>query len=191
MNQEDNKIHTTNETVSPANDVAGKAKTGSPASRRRVLLLAFVAAVSFMVFYYPTSRTNDSIEPPVDLAEARQQTISFQRTSDYEGGIALWENFLNQDRTPEEQAEAYQQIASFYLNQQDYQSALDNYRKAEDLNPESKYGLALATAKTALHMNDKATAREYYQKAIEALDQSDPLYDANKASLEQKVQELQ
>ena len=175
----------------------GKQKQTNPIKFHisRTLSVELIAGLAVILIigaaiYFNAPKKEITQQQPV-IQEIDQKNNQARRTGNYDAGISAWEEYLKEDRTPEERYRAYQEIASFYVNKKDLQSALDNYRKAESINPTISYGLALAIATTTEKMNDKNTAREYYQKAISVLDMNDPLYDANKASLEQKVQSLQ
>lgn len=151
--------------------------------------LACLLAGSGIAYISFKSKSQMPAVSPTELV--RKETTSLVANKDYDGALAVWNEFLATNPPAEDQAEAYQEIAAIQQNKQDLPAALAAYRQAETASEQPSLNTVLHVAALSEDKGDKVTAREYYQKAIGLLDPASPMYQTEKNDFEEKVRELQ
>lgn len=168
-------------------------KFNTLSSKKKFSVLAVLSAALLLgvIAFYSFSRNNQPGSQDSPLVQTRNQTAALAGGRQYDEAIAAWERFLATNPSPAEQSEAYQQIATINQNKQDPVAALAAYRRAEEVSGQTSLNATLNIAGLSETAGDIATAREYYQKAIGLLDPVSPLYESDKADIEEKVRSLQ
>lgn len=131
----------------------------------------------------------DPVKPdPIIDAYARADELAF--AGKYDEAQALLAQAVNAAVNPTDKARYILNRATLAYNQQKYQEALDFAKEAEKVSASSL--TAQQIAENAEALGDKATARDYYQKAI---DRYDPALKAQDAVILQeyadKIKRLQ
>jgi tetratricopeptide (TPR) repeat protein len=81
--------------------------------------------------------------------------------------------FDNHNLSDEDKYNLYMQQGSVYESQQNYESAMESYRKAEAIRED--VGVVYAIANVAQLMGNKELAAEYFRKAIPLIPENDPM----------------
>jgi tetratricopeptide (TPR) repeat protein len=76
----------------------------------------------------------------------------------------------------------YIQQGSVYESQQNYEAAMESYRKAEAIQED--VGIVYAIANVAQVMGDKELAARYFRKAIPLISEDDPMKEQRKLDFE-------
>jgi tetratricopeptide (TPR) repeat protein len=95
---------------------------------------------------------------------------------------------LAQNPADEAKYELYVQQGVNYQNEGKNAEALAEYRKAEAVRLD--FRLARLIGDVAVILDNKALAIEYYKKAIPLIDPDNPIKDAEKQTLEEKIKAL-
>ncbi len=113
----------------------------------------------------------------------------YSSTGQYDQGISALKSFIGHTRNHKAQARAYQDLATIEINKGDTKTAYQDLQQSASL-ASPNFNLLLLLGDTAKQLNDKTAAAGYYQQALNALNPSDPLYQADKAGLENQITQL-
>lgn len=185
MDDQDN-TKTTTEPGLPADKTAETAK-------KRLVIAAVILAVTLLGAGLALSfrKDNRPADQPVSgFRQVEVQSDGLVRQAKFSDALAMWNRFLAGNPSREEQVSAYRQIAAIHQNNKDLPAAIAAYRKAEELAGQPTLALTLQIASLSERAGDKATAADYYQRAIALLDPEDPMFNADKKDLENKVRSL-
>jgi len=168
-------------------------KVGSHLRKKKIIgVVAVILLLSVFGSLYLIGAFDEPKSEETILNENIEQNSRLVGQGNYDQAIVAWNDFIEDNSSLRAKAHAYKEIASIHINKdQNYQAALESYKQAEQLEIEPDYGLLLGIASLAEQMGDKTMAREYYAKAIGALNPDDPLYEVDKNGLEKKVKSLQ
>lgn len=148
-----------------------------------------IGASVFAYFYFtkkPVEVTDSGYQYEVYLDNAKQLSTKGK----YGEAEGLLEYMLTKETHTGRRIEIYRNIGLAQVNGKKYDEAIQSFREVEKLEGEPSTATISAIAITAEQMGDKQLAIEYYQKRIEKLDTSSPIYEDTKLDYEGKIQEL-
>ena len=186
--------HQAKESAVPTNLVA-KSSVGNRSlvsKKALILMVAGFLLVGASVFAYfrltkqPEVATDSSYKYEVYLDNAKQMSIKGK----YGEAEGLLEYMLTKENHTGRRIEIYRNIGLAQVNGKKYDEAIQSFREVEKLEGGPSLATISAIAITAEKKGDKQLAIEYYQKQIEKLDTSDPVYEDTKLDYEDKIKEL-
>ncbi len=152
-----------------------------------VLCIILIGAI----LAYGSSRTQKQTEQQIaGFDETFQNSEVLLSNKNYDEALQVWRTFIEHQTDPEEESKGHLGLASVYMNKQDYAAALASYQRSEQLSAQPKQSIYNGVITIASINNNKTLEIEYNRKAIEALDKNHPLYEADKASYERRIEEL-
>lgn len=110
----------------------------------------------------------------------------------YDTAISALNAYLKKDPPKEYQQRAYAQLGAAYANQGKFKEARDNYVKAQEIAGKPQLNTVLGIAYMSQALNDKDTAIENFNKAIELTEKSkDPSAAQDIASYKNMIKQMQ
>ena len=157
--------------------------------RSKILALIIVvlaaAAVTGYVFYKNQTKSNIVLPPHLT---ASQQSDYLAYKGDYRGAQKITARQVAEASSATAKAGLYLQQATTALNAKNYADAKKYAQSAESLQPNDNTASLLGYI--AAQTGDKATAKQYYQKAIDRLDKNADSYNASRQDYQTRLQEL-
>lgn len=178
-------------TQTDSNESSPQATRRKATIKKKIILVvaALVVAVALLSFTVRNS-TDKSTTQDISFEQATEQTDIMLNQHKYDEALAEWDKFMERHADPEDQAKAHLGKALAYMNKQDFTAALEHYKKAEQLSSKPNQGINSGIINIAIITGDKDLEREYTLKAIDMLDPNHPLYEADKAGYERRIEEL-
>lgn len=166
-----------------------------------VVLIGVSAGAAIWWSNYQVAKTNDSSKngDGGNNGPSGFQTPSAEKTADsadqlaYEGdvqgGVQKLDDAIKNTTDNQELFTFYSRKATLLLNNNQLSDALEAAKKAYDLIPGSEAGALVG--QIAQQMGNKTTAVDYYQKAIEHIDPTDPYAKSDKTYYQSIITDIQ
>lgn len=158
--------------------------------RRKVLIVFGIVAVILVVGvglgvrWWLQQRDYEQQAGTDAIVEVMEDSQNYMFAGDFDQAHDVVNKALDNPRLSDQaKIDLYLQQGATYESQENYSSAMESYRRAETLAPDS-YGIILSIANLATLMDNKELAIEYYKKAIPLLPEDDPMREANRKYLE-------
>ena len=150
-----------------------------------IAVLVAIAAIAGFLLY--KNHTKSSIVLPPHLTVS-QQSDYLAYKGDYKGAQKITAGQVATAPNATAKADLYLQQATIALNAKNYADAKKYAQSAESLQPNDNTASVLGYI--AAQTGDKATAKQYYQKAIDRLDKNADSYNASRQDYQTRLQEL-
>ena len=156
--------------------------------RAKILVLGvgilLVCAITGFVLY--KNQTRNPVVPPHLTASQQSDYLAYK--GDYGAAQKIVAGQITKAPNSIAKAGLYLQQASIALNAKNYADAKIYAQAAESLQPNDNTASLLGYI--AAQTGDKATAKQYYQKAIDRLDKDAKSYNASLQDYQTRLQEL-
>jgi tetratricopeptide (TPR) repeat protein len=144
-----------------------------------VLVLAGVAAVAV----WWQQQNDDRSSQPDPMAQMTEQVQNDILSGEYDKAHETINKALDSSNLSDiDKYNLYIQQGSVYESQQNYEAAMESYRKAEAIQED--VGIVYAIANVAQVMGDKELAARYFRKAIPLISEDDPMKEQRKLDFE-------
>ena len=157
--------------------------------RSKILALTVVGLVvaAIVGFIVHNNQSKNQIVLPPHLT-ASQQSDYLAYKGDYNGAQKITAGQVAKAPNATVKAGLYLQQATIALNAKNYADSKKYAQDAESLQPNDNTAGLLGDI--AAQTGDKATAKQYYQKAIDRLDKNADSYNTSRQDYQTRLQEL-
>jgi len=145
--------------------------------------IVVILAITGFAFYKNQTKT-----PVPARLTARQQSDYLAYKGDYRGAQKTVADQITKASNTTTKSELYLQQVTIALNASNYVDAQKYAQAAESLQPNDNTASLLAYI--AAQTGDKATAKQYYQKAIDRLDKNAESYNGSLQAYQTSMQEI-
>jgi len=146
-----------------------------------VLVLAGAAAAG--VWWWQQRKDDGHSAQPDPMTQTAEQVQNDIISGEYDKAHEMINKALDSpDLSDVDKYNLYMQQGAVYESQQNYEAAMESYRKAEAIRVD--VGVVYAIANVAQLMGNKELAAEYFRKAIPLIPEDDPMRDQRRIDFE-------